>query len=208
MADWYTATGSEATERLLGAWADAPVENEELCGFLLAVARDQVEEYAPPQTTLPFKPVTLTWPTGATITLSRVGDVVTADAVPGDAAVLPGMLQPIPAEFVLMGALQVLAAGGNYVIEASEYNGVRFIEGDAGPYAPSSARWLGKPAAGTGVPVNLVYAQLQQAKNLWNAGRVSGGGDVGVEQYTYTPRPLDKTIKGIIRPAHGGPRVR
>lgn len=58
------------------------------------------------------------------------------------------------------------------------------------------------------VPDRLVYAQLQQAKNLWNAGRVSSGGEVGMDQYSYTPRPLDKTIKSIIRPAHGGPRVR
>lgn len=60
----------------------------------------------------------------------------------------------------------------------------------------------------TDPPINYVYAQLQQATNLWNAGRVSGGGDAGVEQFTFTPRPLDKTIKQIIRPVHGGPRVR
>lgn len=112
MADWYTATGPEATERLLGAWPDAPVENEELCELILDTAREQVLAFAP----------------------ALVED------------------------------------------------------------APVPDRW--------------VYAQLQQATNLWNAGRVSGSGEVGVEQYTYTPRPLDKTVKGIIRPAHGGPRVR
>jgi hypothetical protein len=48
-----------------------------------------------------------------------------------------------------------------------------------------------------------LYAQLQQAKNLWNAGRASGDGDVGAEGYTFTPRPLDKTIQRIIRPASG-----
>lgn len=52
----------------------------------------------------------------------------------------------------------------------------------------------------TPVPTHYVYAQLQQAINLWNAGRVTSAGDVGLDGYTFTPRPLDKTIRGIIRP--------
>lgn len=59
----------------------------------------------------------------------------------------------------------------------------------------------------TNPPSNYVYAQLQQAINLWNAGRVSSGGDVGVDAFTFTPRPLDKTIKSIIRPIDGKPHV-
>lgn len=50
-----------------------------------------------------------------------------------------------------------------------------------------------------GVPDRFVYAQLQQAINLWNAGRADGDGDVGADGYRYTPRPLDKTIRSIIR---------
>jgi hypothetical protein len=57
-------------------------------------------------------------------------------------------------------------------------------------------------------PQRWVYAQLQQATNLWNAGRVNSSGDVGEGQWNYTPRPLDKTVKGIIRPPKGRPRVR
>lgn len=52
-------------------------------------------------------------------------------------------------------------------------------------------------------PSHWVYAQLQQAKNLWNAGRADGGGDVGPEGFVFQPRPLDKTIRGIIRPTYG-----
>lgn len=52
----------------------------------------------------------------------------------------------------------------------------------------------------TEIPGRLVYAQLQQAINLWNAGRVSSNGDLGVDTYTFTPRPLDKTIRSVIRP--------
>ena len=112
MADWYSVTTAGEIERLLGAWADAPIENEELCGLILETAQDQVLEFAP-----------------------------------------------------------ALAEG-----------------------VPMPNRW--------------VYAQLKQAENLWNAGRVSGNGEAGVEQFTFTPRPLDKTIKGIIRPQKGKPRVR
>lgn len=52
-------------------------------------------------------------------------------------------------------------------------------------------------------PVNWVYAQLQQIKNLWNAGRAQGSGDVGVDGFVFQPRPLDKTIRGIIKPPSG-----
>jgi len=56
-------------------------------------------------------------------------------------------------------------------------------------------------------PVRYVYAQLQQAINLWNAGRASGDGEIGEGAFTFTPRPLDKTIRGIIRPIDGKPHV-
>jgi hypothetical protein len=52
-------------------------------------------------------------------------------------------------------------------------------------------------------PERWVYAQLQQAKNLWNAGRVSSDGDVGADGFVFSPRPLDKTIRGIILPPSG-----
>jgi len=51
------------------------------------------------------------------------------------------------------------------------------------------------------------YAQLQQAINLWNAGRVDSSGQTGMDTYTFTPRPLDKTIRQIIRPMQGVPSV-
>ncbi len=60
---------------------------------------------------------------------------------------------------------------------------------------------------GAPVPSRFVFAQLRQAENLWNAGRVSSGGEAGVEQFSFTPRPLDKTIRGIIRPTDGKPHV-
>lgn len=52
------------------------------------------------------------------------------------------------------------------------------------------------------VPARLVYAQLQQAKNLFNAGRIVGDG-VGPEGFSFVPRPLSKEIQKIIRPQSG-----
>lgn len=56
-------------------------------------------------------------------------------------------------------------------------------------------------------PSRYVMAQLQQAKNLWNAGRAQQDGQVGTEGYNFTPRPLDKTLRALIRPKTGVPNV-
>lgn len=58
-----------------------------------------------------------------------------------------------------------------------------------------------------GVPARYVFAQLQQAKNLWNAGRAQSDGEAGSEGYSFVPRPLDKTIRQLIRPKRGIPYV-
>ena len=118
MPDWYSVDTAEQGARLLGAWPDAPLINEETCEFLLEIARDQVIDFAPVPATIP-----------------------------------EGSPVPDP-------------------------------------------------------PARNVYAQLQQAKNLWEAGRVSSDGDLGEGGYTFQPRPLDKTIREIIRPINRRPRVR
>lgn len=56
-------------------------------------------------------------------------------------------------------------------------------------------------------PDDYAYCQLQQATNLWNAGRASQDGAVGGEGFSFTPRPLDKTIRTLIRPIDGKPDV-
>jgi hypothetical protein len=65
------------------------------------------------------------------------------------------------------------------------------------PTPPEGADWTNTP------PARLVLAQLQQAINLWNAGRATP--EVGPEGFSFTPRPLDKTIRTIIRPQDGKP---
>lgn len=47
MATWYSLDDDEQQTRLLAAWADAPIENEELASRLLAIAADQVVAYGP-----------------------------------------------------------------------------------------------------------------------------------------------------------------
>lgn len=54
-------------------------------------------------------------------------------------------------------------------------------------------------ASEPGVPIRYVYAQIQQAKNLWFAGK----GEDGPEGFTFSPRPLSKDIQRIIRPTSG-----
>ena len=56
-------------------------------------------------------------------------------------------------------------------------------------------------------PENWVLAQLRQAQALWDAGRVNTNGDSGEGGFVFTPRPMDKTIRAIIRPADGKPHV-
>lgn len=70
-------------------------------------------------------------------------------------------------------------------------------------YAPADE----PPADEVSAPTRYVWAQLQQAKHLWNAGRVAPGGDVGAGDFVYAPRPLDRDIQRIIRPTSGVPNV-
>lgn len=117
MATWYTATSSEEQQRIKGAWPDAPVQNTELLGMLLDVAREQVVAFAPAPAPQPPE-------------------------------------EPVP-----------------------------------------------------GPPPRYVLAQLMQVRNLWNAGRVTGDGEVGGEGFTFRPYPLDNTIKAVIRPIDWKPHV-
>ena len=113
MSTWLTAEedNPEAIDRLVGLWPDAPIENLEMTGMPLDVAKEQVLAFA--------------------------------------------------------------------------------------PAPPDDADWTAAP------PARLVLAQKQQAQNLWNAGRATP--DVGPDEFSFTPRPLDKTIRTIIRPIDGKP---
>lgn len=63
----------------------------------------------------------------------------------------------------------------------------------------------GEPVPGP--PPRYVLAQLMQVRNLYNAGRTTGEGEVGAEGFTFRPYPLDNTIKAVIRPIDWKPDV-
>lgn len=59
------------------------------------------------------------------------------------------------------------------------------------------------------VPVNYRRAQLQQARNLWNASKVDpSGSGIDGDSYVIRPFPLDWMIRQTLRPRRGVPRVR
>lgn len=66
------------------------------------------------------------------------------------------------------------------------------------------------PAAEGGpvsIPITYRYAQLMQARNIWNAALVSPGGEMGEGDFAITPHPLDWTVKQMIRPKRATPVV-
>lgn len=158
MAEWFTVGGAtpeeetKAQERLVAAWVDAPIDNLEVCGMLLEVAREQVLAYAPDPEDSDDLIAT------AVAAVQVIYDTYTTT---------PGTFEELLADIGL--ALD--------------------------------------PVPATVPPTRYVYAQLQQAGNLWNAGRVTSAGETGMDGFVFTPRPLDKTIRQIIRPTHGVPNV-
>lgn len=56
-------------------------------------------------------------------------------------------------------------------------------------------------------PTRYVFAQLMQAKNLWNAGTANTEGEMGEGGFVFVPRPMDKTIKRLIVPIDMTPDV-
>lgn len=58
------------------------------------------------------------------------------------------------------------------------------------------------------VPLNYRMAQLMQARNLWNAAKTDPSGAQGADPgFTFTPFPLDWSVKAVIRPKTAAPVV-
>ncbi|WP_248242981.1 hypothetical protein [Microbacterium kunmingense] len=172
MSNWYTNTTPEEADRLLAAWPGAPIENAELCSFLLDVARDQVLSYAP-------TPAEEEEVTEVNVRITYEDGVQTGVELLWSADVAP--------DFTGTETYPLSARGLRLE--------VTYTDGQ-----PTGQVLTTAPEV---VPSNYVYAQLQQARNLWNAGRADESGNVGTEGFSFTPRPLDKTIRSIIRPTSG-----
>lgn len=62
--------------------------------------------------------------------------------------------------------------------------------------------------AGQRPPLNYRRAQLMQARNLWNAGKVDpASGGMGDDTFVLRPFPLDWTIKQVLRPKRAVPTI-
>ena len=57
------------------------------------------------------------------------------------------------------------------------------------------------------IPEAYAVAQLMQARNIWNASKVSPSGDIGEGSYAVTPHPLDWMVKQLLRPRRGVPVI-
>jgi hypothetical protein len=64
-----------------------------------------------------------------------------------------------------------------------------------------------QPTDTISIPDNYRYAQLQQARNIWNSAAATPAGDFDSGSYGLTTHPLDWQIKQILRPRtiFGGP---
>jgi hypothetical protein len=61
-------------------------------------------------------------------------------------------------------------------------------------------------AASQRPPLNYRRAQIMQARNLWNAGKVDpASGGMGEDTFVLRPFPLDWTIKQTLRPKRAIP---
>ncbi len=74
------------------------------------------------------------------------------------------------------------------------------------PWPRSILSWAALGEVAPGIPARYVFAQLQQAKNLFNAGRIVGDAS-GPDGFAFVPRPLSREIQKIIRPQSGVARV-
>lgn len=73
-----------------------------------------------------------------------------------------------------------------------------------GPYAVRIAI-----EEGLAVPNHYRVAQLAQTRNIWNASKLDPSGTIGGDPgFSFTPFPLDWTIKQIIRPKTAKPVLR
>lgn len=106
----------------------------------------------------PVEPVTITWPDGSKVILSRAGDIVTASAFPGSFGSSMS-LAPLPIDFAPAGNVVSYHANASSIgpgtwavlideIAASSSLGIGLVPFGDGPFVgPVSFRWLADPAA-------------------------------------------------------------
>lgn len=58
------------------------------------------------------------------------------------------------------------------------------------------------------IPANYRHAQVLQARALYRAGMAGSDSRIGVDGQAVTVFPMDWTVKALLRPKRGRPRVR
>lgn len=229
MSTWYTVATPSEVDRLRAAWPGAPIENAELCATLLDVAREQVEAFAPetaPEVAVPLPaPLTVVIDSGGvsgTIRFAReLGNVLRLSVdvenvsgsditgwwgVPVLTAAHPEFLPPFQCSnnFGAGQGWAIIPDSGGAVFG---HTGGTWVSGTGYSFDLLATPAIPDPDPAPVIPSRYSYAQLQQAMNLWAAGRADENGNIGTEGYSFQPRPLDKTIRNIIRPTSGVPGV-
>ena len=59
----------------------------------------------------------------------------------------------------------------------------------------------------TVIPSRLVQAQVMQARAIWRALSAGDGDQLGPDGFRVTVYPMDWTVKNLLRPRRGLPRV-
>lgn len=212
---WYDAT-EEGQERLLAAWEDAPIEDLESLGLILTTAKDQVIAYAP---ALPAEGdgeapdvYTETSPLGVQLTLAPAGALVSMTLA------VPEVLSPwsdlelltIPEDYQADVLFSFASPDGNVSANVKEGDpSVLQVGTNPTDAYTLTGAWTPAVAFGT-IPVypeRYALAQLNMARDLWNAGRTDASGSIGGEGFFYKPLSLSKESMRIIRPVRGGPGV-
>jgi len=225
MAEWFAASTPEEQETLLQVWPDAPIENLMSLRMILETARDQVMSYAPEpdpeavEVTLP-EPVTVPVDsegvTGTIVVRRELGNMLRLKVsltnesgsaitdwwgVPIIGVDNPDLVPPYQAanNFGSNGWLYTPDSGAGVF----GHSGGTWANGETYTFDLLSNSAEEDPEPEYVVPQRYVYAQLEQAKRLWMAGLADENGNIGTETFSFTPRPLDKTIRAIIRPQSG-----
>ncbi|WP_341935517.1 hypothetical protein MRBLWO14_001169 [Microbacterium sp. LWO14-1.2] len=202
MATWLTADDTE----LQVLWPDVPMDDA-VANLFLSAAKDACLAYAPELIPTGYAPVTLTWPTGYTLRLTREGDVITG-VLTSSGGAASTVIRPLPATFLPAGTVRVLEYNSPDAPTAVlTINDVPALGGIGASYSGQiaagetiTAQWVGDPVPGDGIPDSWVLAQALQARNLYNSAKASPGGDMDGSGYGITAFPLDWQVQQLLRP--------
>lgn len=166
-------------------------------------------------------PVTLTYPDGTKIELSRQGDVVTMRGTPVNPQTVT-VAQPIPDNYGPRGFVgQYQATSGNLTSPGTWYVSISEIAAGGalgiipgsiatGPYAPFTAQWLADLLpGGTPIPQGLQFATRELVRYWVQIGKQAPSGGILDLQTDSSADPIDpfaipRRVRQLCAPFMGG----